>query len=158
VSRSDPRRALIVALGAVVAAGGLFFLVVALSGEGEQVQLGGSDVEFEVGDAAVLAAAIERDNTPLLFQDPAGGRRPIWVQHVGADPAEGWLAFDAQVGGCALEWDAGAGQFVDCDGARYPGDGEGLPQYEVRVEDGDVIVDLVVDEDTTTTSITRTGG
>lgn len=147
---------MLVGAAAVVAAAAIGFLVFSLSGESEKVTFGPSDVEFEVGDAATLAAAIERDRTPLLFQDPARFERPIWVQHTRDDPEEGWLAFDAQVGGCALVWEVDDQQFVDCDGDRYPADGEGLTPYEATVQDGRLIVDLDPDDDETTTTAPTT--
>lgn len=137
-------------LAGVVAAIALFFLVVSLTGNDVEVRFG-SD-RFEVGPAAARAAAIARDETPLLFNDPSGGGRPIWVQHLGDDPETGWLAFDAQVGGCALDWDREAQEFVDhCTGTRYPQDGQGLAQYPTTVEDGNVVVDVSPDPSTTTT-------
>ncbi len=156
VARSDPRRALLVGLGAVVAAATIGFLVLSLSGESQEVTFGPGDAEFEVGDARTLAAAIERDRTPLLFQDPASFERPIWVQHTGDAPERGWVAFDAQVGGCALRWEVDDQRFVDCDGDRYPADGQGLTQYEATVQDGDVVVDLDPDDDEPTTTAPTT--
>jgi len=167
VSSSDPRPRILAAAGAVLGITGLVFFVLAVTGSGrfstESSPLRPTDAEFNVGDAAARAEAIERDRTPLLFQDPADFERPIWVQHLGGDAEEGWYAFAAAVDGCAVEWDVGDQAFAGCDGARYPADGSGLPQFEVRVEDGDVIVDLATDEVTTTvpsssTTIAESGG
>lgn len=160
VARSDSRKALLIGIAAVVAAAAIGFLIFALSGESEEVTFGPSGATFEVGDARSLSAAIERDRTPLLFQDPANFERPIWVQHTRDEPEQGWLAFDAQVGGCALRWELDDQRFVGCDGERFPADGEGLTQYEATVTDGDVIVDLDPDDDDdderTTTAPTTT--
>jgi hypothetical protein len=138
--------------GLVLGLGGLVYLALAVTGAGrfdpETSPLRPADAEFNVGDAEARAAAIERDRTPLLFQDPAASERPIWVNHVGDDPATGWYAFGATAGdGCVVEWDVDEQEFFDCNDVRYPPDGLGLTQYEVRVDDGDVIVDLQPEED-----------
>lgn len=162
VSQRDPRPRLLAAAGLLLGVGGLVYLVIAVAGVGrfdpETSPLRPTDAEFNVGDAEARAAAIERDRTPLLFQDPASSERPIWVNHVGEDPEAGWFAFAATDGDCVVTWDVEAGEFVGCDGARYPPDGEGLTQYEVRVEDGHVVVDLMPDEPTTATTIPESGG
>lgn len=150
VADSQPRRALLVGIAGVVAAVALFFLVVSLTGNDVEVRFG--DDRFEVGPAEARAATIERDRTPLLFSDPSGGSRPIWVQHLGDDANEGWMAFDAQVGGCALDWDVDAQELVDqCTGSRYPADGDGLVHYPTTVEDGKVVVDVSPEGTSTTT-------
>ena len=107
------------------------------------------DDEFEVGEAVTLAARIEADGAPLLFQDLlVGGSRDIYVNHVGGDPEIGWVAFDARVPGsgreCTLEWDAEHALFVDpCTEDTFPADGGDLPHYPIRVtDDGLLIVDL----------------
>ena len=110
------------------------------SGEGGQTPA----TQFEVGPAERLAAAVARDG-PLLFPDPRGGTRDIFVQHLGE---KNWVAFDARVSGaprqCALEWDASARHFVDpCDGRIFPADGAGLVSFPTTINDQDrVIVDL----------------
>ena len=152
------------AAGLLLGIGGLVFFILAVTGSGRfdtgSSPLRPTDAEFNVGDAAARAAAIERDRTPLLFQDPADFVRPIWVSHVGDDPEDGWYAFGAARGECAVEWDVEAQEFVDCDGRRYPVDGDGLDRFEVRVEDGEVIVDLEADDPTTSTAttISESGG
>jgi hypothetical protein len=134
-----------VAVAGIVVAVALFVVIAGLIPGGDvEVRLG--DDEFRAGDAESQAESIAEDG-PLLFSDPSGGDRDIFLQHVGDDPGEGWLAFDARPAGtsreCNATWDAGAGRFVaPCGGAVYPADGEGLTQYDVRVDDGEVIVDL----------------
>jgi len=93
-----------------------------------------------------MSRVIARDG-PILYADAAGGRRDIWLQHLGGDPAGGWFAFDARRPGagrdCTLQWQAPAAVFLDpCDGTIVEGHGEGLPAYEVRIDDGELIVDL----------------
>lgn len=150
--RRRPTAAVIaaVAVAGILTAVVLFAVVVALARGGRvEVRLG--DDEFRAGDAGSQAESVARAG-PLLFPDVAGGDRDIVLQHLGADPEEGWLAFDARPPGasrdCFARWDTGEGHFVDtCDGAVYPADGEGLTRYDVRVEDGEVIVDLRAPQD-----------
>ena len=167
VSDRDPRPRMLAAAGLLLGIGGLVFFVLAVTRSGrfnsDSSPLRPVDAEFNVGDASARAAAIERDRTPLLFQDPADFARPIWVNHVGDSDDTGWSAFAAAIDSCSIEWDVVSREFVDCDGARYPPDGAGLPQYDVRVDDGAVIVDLSPDEPTTTarsssTTIAESGG
>jgi hypothetical protein len=145
---------MLAAAGLLLGIGALAFFVLAVTRSGrfssDSSPLRPTDAEFNVGDAAARAATIERDRTPLLFQDPADFQRPIWVNHLGDDDDDGWYAFAAAIDSCAVEWDVDAQAFEDCDGNRYPPDGAGLPQFEVRVEDGEVVVDLEPDAPTTT--------
>jgi hypothetical protein len=138
---------LITAIGAVVAAALLFAIVAramtttntASTDEGTR-----REAEFDVGPAEQRAAAVARDG-PLLFPDPRGGSRDIYVQHLGG---KDWVAFEARAGGaprqCVLRWEQPARHFVDpCDGRIFPPDGSGLVTFPARVDDDDrVIVDL----------------
>lgn len=137
------RKAVAVGLAAVVGAVLFFFLAARLAGS-DEVQANLTDDRFDVGSAERLADAIERDRTPLIFDDPLGRGRAIFVQHVGNDPEEGWLAFDAVVDGCPLQWDPEQEVFDDtCTGDVYDRDGGGLHQYPAEVDDdGRVVVDL----------------
>ena len=141
----NPRRAVLVGLLGVAAGVGLVWGMSRLASTGDvTVQLG--DDTFEAGDPADMSRVIARDG-PILYADAAGGRRDIWLQHLGADPADGWYAFDARRPGagrdCTLQWQAPAAVFVDpCDGTIVDGHGEGLPAYEVHIDDGELIVDL----------------
>lgn len=147
---SRRRRPGVVAVASVAVAGILtavvLFLLISGAVRGGEVEVRLGDDEFEAGDAESQAESIA-DDGPLLFSDPSGGDRDIFLQHVGDDPDEGWLAFDARPAGtpreCNATWDEDAGRFASgCGDETYPADGEGLTQYEVRVEDGEVIVDL----------------
>jgi hypothetical protein len=114
-------------------------------------------VEWRLGPDRFDAVAAERgaravdDEGPLLFSDPSGGDRDIYLQHLGATPTEGWLAFDARRPGtgreCTLDWDHDEQQLVDpCDGTIVPADGAGLTHYAVEVTDrGRVVVDFRAD-------------
>jgi hypothetical protein len=108
--------------------------------QGVDIRLG--DDEFSLRTRSV-AGAIARDG-PVLYPDASPNRaRDIYVQHLSADPDEGWLAFAAQAPGagreCQLQWDNRQQSFLDpCSGRRYPADGEGLTRYAVRL-DGDTL-------------------
>ena len=104
------RRSVILAVIAIVVGVAALVGVALLTSSGStEVRLG--DDEFEVGEAATLAARIEADGAPLLFPDLlVGGSRDIDVNHVGTNAEFGWVAFDARVPAsareCTLAWDA----------------------------------------------------
>ena len=143
------RTVLFTAIGAVLTAA-LLFAVVARVASTRPATSGGTDAEgnkvaqFEIGRATDYARTIARDG-PILFPDPKGGTRDIYVQHLGES---NWLAFEARVAGaprqCVLTWERDARHFVDpCDGRTYPPDGAGLVTFPTRVNDkGRVVVDL----------------
>lgn len=149
----NPRRTRMVvgaAIFGVVVAAVLVLLVVRFASQRpDDVNLGND--RFEVGRADVFARAIERDG-PILFKDPLTSRagREIYVQHLGGDEDEGWLALDAYAPGapreerCILEWDREDEVFTDpCGDAEVPADGEGVRTYPGEVDDrGAVIIDL----------------
>ncbi len=139
---------------ASLAAGiGLLFLIVQLAGSGDvQFKLG--DDKFEVGNAERFADRIEQDFAPLLFSS-LSRNRPIYVQHIGDNPVNGWYAIDARSPsdpeGCVtgLTWDQQMSLFVDsCEpDVTYSADGEGLLQYGITVTAlGELVVDLNQDE------------
>ncbi|MGH9177956.1 MAG: hypothetical protein ACRD0N_05310 [Acidimicrobiales bacterium] len=150
---------------AVLVSAALMWSVVRFASENpDKANLG--DPVFQVGRAERLAEEID-DRGPFLFQDPLarGGGRNLYVQHLGDDPDEGWLAVEARRPdrpACVVEWDLEAETFVDCDGDRFPADGEGLTTYHGTVEGGQVSIDLrtasAEDETATTTSSTGPGG
>lgn len=137
-------RALVFAgVAGVVFAGLIFALATNLLRSASESSVA-APTEFDVGPAEQRRAVVERDG-PLLFQDPLGRGRDIYVQHVGPD---GWKAFEARAPGapprCVLEWQPADGRFRDpCTGATYPADGAGLVSYPTRVDDdGRLRVDL----------------
>jgi hypothetical protein len=103
--------------------------------------------EFDVGKATNLAPEIAKGG-PLLLPPLRGDQLVLYVQHLGADPNLGWLAFEARAPGqartCLLRWSQSNRDFTDpCDGRVFPADGAGLNQYAVRVDPkGRVTVDL----------------
>jgi hypothetical protein len=154
VARSDPRRATIIGVVGVVV-GTVLILAVLFAGNlggGDKVHTTTSRATFDVGPAKDRAAAVDRDQTPLLFQDPVQFDRPIYVQHLGSDPKAGWLAFDAALGSCVLTWHRDTQEFTDCNGRRLPAAGGDMHHYPATVQNDHVIVDLNPDATTTTSS------
>ncbi|HSL59599.1 MAG TPA: hypothetical protein VK866_17255 [Acidimicrobiales bacterium] len=145
-SSTATTRAVLVGVAGVVAGIALVLFVVNLADSGsERFEIRLGDDRFDAGDAASRAASIDAGG-PILFSDLAGGSRDILLQHLGDDPEAGWHAFAAQPPGaprdCVLQWQADAGEFVDCEGDVWPADGTGLPSYPVTIEDGGLLVDL----------------
>lgn len=140
------RTVLFTAVGAVIAAALLFAVITRVTSTAS-TPAGGTGTrtaQFELGRATDYARTIARDG-PLLFPDPQGRSRDIYIQHLGDDA---WLAFEARVSGaprqCVVKWEQGARQFVDpCDGRVFPPDGGGLVSFPTTVtDDGNVVVDL----------------
>jgi len=135
------------AIFGVLLASVLVLLVVRFASERpDEVNLGRD--RFEVGRADVFARAIDRDG-PILFKDPLTSRpgREIYVQHLGDEEDEGWLALDAYAPEapreerCILEWDRDDRVFRDpCGDAEVPADGTGVRTYAGEVDDRDVVV------------------
>jgi hypothetical protein len=140
------RTVLFTAVGAVVAAALLFAVMTRVTSTTSTPAGGSGDrtAQFELGKATDYAKTIARDG-PILFPDPQGRSRDIYIQHLGEDA---WLAFEARVSGaprqCVLKWEQGARRFVDpCDGRVFPPDGAGLVSFPTTVnDDGKVVVDL----------------
>ena len=163
-TKVDRRSVLLVGASGVVVAFVLLGIMLWLSSRDDiQVRLG--DDRFQDYDAESGADEIAQRG-PILFPDPANRGRDIYLQHLGDDREQGWLAFDARPLGegrdCFLTWDQGARELVDngeCTKRyRFPEDGEGLPQYPASVnDDGKVVVDLnAADRGTTTTAANTT--
>lgn len=148
VAKTNPRRALLVSLAALVFAAGLIAIVLVANGSGSG---SGGSGSFDSVRAEELLELQRRDDVPALFPDPVGGRQPIFVWHTGGPIDDGWVAYDAQVDGVPLELDRTDGVLRAEDGTEYPFDGEGLPHYEVEVVDDRLNIALVEDDSTTTT-------
>ena len=101
---------------------------------GVDVRLG--DAEFSAGTAASRSRDIA-EGGPLLFPDPRGSDRNIFIQHLGEDPNRGWLVFETRWPGspssCSLIWEAVSRQFVPPDSLEC----QGLPRAEA---DGTAVV------------------
>ena len=154
---------------AAVAFAGIFVLIVGLllttlalkdrnSGD---LRLG--DQTFDAGNAERKAELIAKTG-PILYADVSGRKdRDMILQHLGDDPEKGWYAFLAapidESRDCTWEWQADEEQFrAACDPDRTaPANGEGLPQFEVKVVDGQIDVDLNADAREATTTTTTEG-
>jgi hypothetical protein len=142
------RQALLIGLGVICGLGAVIFLVTQLdqltANNEATVDLGAPI--FSPGSAEDMAVVVEE--RPFFLPDASGGERGVWLNHIGDDPEEGWVAVavrapDAEEG-CFVEWRVEDESFVDlCDGTIYPADGEGLRQYPVSVDpDGDLNINL----------------
>ena len=138
---------MVATLVALAVAGALMVLVVRFASENpEKANLGSPVLRF---DAERLAREVE-ERGPALYKDPLTSRpgREIYVQHLGDDPEQGWLAIRAYASPvptleCLLRWDGAGRRFVDpCSQRTYPPDGQGLTTYPATVADGRVSVDL----------------
>jgi len=152
VAPTQSRRAIVIGLAAVVAAVGLFFLVVTVSSTRNEIHFG-SD-KFSPGSADTVAERIAKDRRPDCYNDVTTGDRPVCVWHTGDDPEDGWVAVVAQVEGCPIQWDLDAQDYVDeCTDRHYPPTGDGLVQLPVNVDDeGNLIVEINPDATSTTAS------
>ncbi len=134
----------------------LFIIAIPKLTESDAVTVKLGATTFVAGAADDRAEAIAEDG-PILFSDVASGSRDIYLQHTGADPLTGWVAFDARRAGtprsCTLEWDHDAHLFRDpCAGDTVGADGAELVHYTVEVtEDGDIVIDLATSTGGTTT-------
>lgn len=148
-------------LAGVVLSAVLVWLVVDYASQRpDEVNLG--DRVFSVGDARRLAARIERDGAPFLFKDPltSAPGREVYVQHLGPEADEGWIAIEAYAPGaarrirCVLRWDPRRERFDDlCGGRSFAADGTGLRTYPAEVDErGVVVVDLRSRDEATSTT------
>jgi hypothetical protein len=139
VARTEPRRAVAAALAVAVGAVLLVAVVVFLNSRSTP----SGDATFGGLDVDTLLENQGEDGVPFCVDDPVDGLRPICVFHTGSDDDTGWVAYDAQVDGCALELARGSSVLVDgCTGTTYPFTGEGLAQYGTSVEEGRLEIDL----------------
>lgn len=143
VAQTNPRRALLVGLAAIVFALGLIAIVLVANG----ARNGSGGGSFDSASASELIRLQERDGVPALFPDPVGGRQPIFVWHEGDDPDEGWVAYDALVDGEPIAIDLDEMVLRGPDGTEFPFTGEGLPHYDVEVVDGRLVVALQPDDE-----------
>ena len=153
MARSDPRRATIIGIAGVIVGVAMIVIVLLANNLGnDRSTTHNSRTRFDVAPAESTANAIKRDDTPLFFNDPATGSRPLVLQHLSDDPETGWSAFDAAAGSCVLKWHKETHDFTDCNGKSYPADGGDLHHYPVTVDKGELFVDLSLDATTTTTT------
>lgn len=140
----DIRSAAIIGGIAVVAAVVIGVIAIELGTRSNTLVLG--DTNFGSINADNMAAEID-ENGPILWPDIASGTRDIWLQHLGDDPGDGWVAFDARPPGtardCAVQWSVTDRTFTDpCTQTVYPEDGDGLPQIPVYIDGRTLVIDI----------------
>jgi hypothetical protein len=146
-SRGHAGKALAIA-GVAIALIAVVTIFVALAASRGDVEIKLGDERFNAGDTDSISERIADDGgLPALYADLVNGDRPIFVQHTGDEPDEGWVAFgafDPDRPTCLVEIDRAEMVLVNaCDPAlTYPLDGEGLRFYPTTVEGGRVIVDI----------------
>ncbi len=162
-SRNHVGRAATVALVGVVVLVVALGLVTLALGSRNSTDLAIGDQTFQAGSAEKKAELIDRSG-PILYADVSGNKdRDMILQHTGEDPDTGWHAFLAapidKGRDCTWLWQPDERIFrAKCDkDLTAPADGKGLPQFMVKVTDGQLDVDLNADA-RTAASTTTTGG
>ncbi len=147
-SRNHVGRAATVALVSVVVLAIALGLVTLALGSRNSTDLNIGDQTFQAGNAEKKAELIEKSG-PILYADVSGRKdRDMILQHIGTNPEKGWYAFLAapidQSRDCTWIWQADEELFrAKCDESlTAPADGKGLPQFPVKVIDGQLDVDL----------------
>ena len=153
-TRGHAGKALLIAASAVVILLVVTLLVAQAANRGD-VELRIGDDRFDAGKVESMAGTIDDgDGIPILYPDLLGKGRSVFVQHTGADPEKGWVAFGACVpddADCEIEIEQPErDRLVDCEGREQPLDGTDLRTYPTSVEDGRLLVDI--NEITTSTS------
>lgn len=131
-----------VTLGAFTCIVAIVAVVVVALGPARDREVSNLGVDVFDLNAPSVAAQIA-ENGPFFFPDPLNRDRPIWVQHEGAAIEAGWSVFaGVSRDDCLVDHDFDTDEFVDCDGQRFPSDGEGLFQYPVEVDGSVLSIDL----------------
>jgi hypothetical protein len=159
---SHAGRALAVGGAAIAIIAVTLFLAATVLSDRNSTELRLGDQTFQGGNAERLAEEID-DRGPIIYPDVSGAKeRDIILQHIGNDPDTGWFAFRAQPPAkgrdCFWRWQADEQLFrASCaDALTAPADGEGLERFPVKVEDGQLDVDLNAASRTTTTTTSTT--
>jgi len=146
-SQGHAGKALAVAAVAIVLIA-VVAVFVALAASRGDVEINLGDERFNAGQTERLAEEIDDGGgLPFLYQDLVGDDRNLFVQHLGDDPEEGWIAFgafDPDDPTCAVLIDREEKVLVnECDESiTYALSGEGLRQYPTAVEGGRIYVDV----------------
>jgi hypothetical protein len=149
----NARSAVLVGITGVVIALllGAMVVWVARSSDTVTVQLG--DTTFDAGFTGRISEEIAARG-PILYADAGSkGARDIFLQHIGDDPAVGWLAFEARRGidprDCSAVWNPDRRTFTlvsstdfECETVTFNELGCGLDRLPVAVLDDKVIVFL----------------
>lgn len=162
-SRNHVGRAATVAfVGVAVLAIALGLVTLAIGGRNSS-DLNIGDQTFQAGNAEDKAELIAKDG-PILYGDVSGRKdRDMILQHIGNDPEKGWHAFLAspvdKARDCTWIWQPDEEIFrAKCDERlTAPADGKGLPQFPVKVVDGQLDVDLNADARAAASTTTTEG-
>lgn len=148
---SNQRSAIVMMIAATGAVALGVFLLVRAAGGGGGIGVKLGDDTFDAGRAKDRAATI-RASGPLLFSDVSGNgqSRPIYLNHLGADPAAGWVVVSAVPPGapdaCFVAWDRATRQFrpkAMCVPGAFAADGTGLTTYSWKITAAETIeIDL----------------
>ncbi len=135
-----------IGLGLIGTLGAVIYLVQALTPDDSQsVQLEIAASEISLGSATDQADAIEQQG-PILYPDLSQGLNSFYLTTDPDKPlvfyAFSNLSESAAGEICQVIWNADAETFRDCNDATYPITGEGLKQFNVKVDQNNVIVDL----------------
>ncbi|MGN6695888.1 MAG: hypothetical protein ACTHN0_17050 [Aquihabitans sp.] len=162
-SRNHVGRAATVALVGVVVLAIALGLVTLAIGNRNSTDLNIGDQTFQAGNAEDKAALIAKDG-PILYGDVSGRKdRDMILQHIGDNPSKGWHAFLAapldKGRDCTWIWQPDEELFrAKCDESlTAPADGKGLPQFPVKVVDGQLDVDLNADARAAASTTTTEG-
>jgi hypothetical protein len=139
----NARSAVLVGFTGVMIGVVLLLGVIWLAGSGGDVEVQLGDTDFDAGQIWRISEEIN-DRGPILYSDVAGRSRDIILQHLGADPETGWLAFAARPLGeprdCFFQWSTDAARF-DLIGATDDAEcGDVTMDAEGTLSTGDTIV------------------
>jgi hypothetical protein len=162
-SRNHVGRAATVALVGVIVLAIALGLVTLAIGNRNSTDLNIGDQTFQAGNAEDKAELIAKDG-PILYGDVSGRKdRDMILQHIGSNPSKGWYAFLAapidKGRDCTWIWQPEEELFrAKCDESlTAPADGKGLPQFPVKVVDGQLDVDLNADARASASTTTTEG-
>lgn len=162
-SRNHVGRAATVALVGVIVLAIALGLVTLAIGNRNSTDLNIGDQTFQAGNAEDKAELIAKDG-PILYGDVSGRKdRDMILQHIGSNPSKGWYAFLAapidKGRDCTWIWQPKEELFrAKCDESlTAPADGKGLPQFPVKVVDGQLDVDLNADARAAASTTTTEG-
>ena len=147
----NARSAVLVGFTGVMIALVLGLGVIWLAGSGGDVEVQLGDTDFDAGQIWRISEEIN-DRGPILYSDVAGRSRDIILQHLGANPETGWLAFAARPLGqprdCFFQWNPDSGRFDLIAGADDTECAEVTMDAEGNLSTGDSILSypITIDE------------
>ncbi len=146
----NARSAVLVGFTGVMIALVLGVGVIWLAGSGGDVEVQLGDTDFDAGQIWRISEEIN-DRGPILYSDVAGRSRDIILQHLGADPETGWLAFAARPLGeprdCFFQWVPDDDRFDLIAGTDEAECGEVTMDAEGNLSTGDMILSYPISID-----------